>query len=112
MLKEIHAYWVSEFVTVDDVYRQLYETPIWGYQNLYHVSKERFTVLCHTMDWLYAAFDGDFSAIAGFVGDADSVADFEHQSQALIETFDRGLLETRQREMWKEKAEFRQVTKD
>ena len=111
LLKEIHAYWVSEFVSAEDLYRHLYHSPHSVYQNLYRVSEERFTVLCQTMDWLYAVFDGDFHNSSRFIGNADSIDDFERKSEMLIDRSSRGDLEQRIKQMWREKEQWHQATK-
>ena len=110
LLKEIHAYWFSYVTTIDDLYRHLYQHPHGSYTNLQRVDKVRFAELCVTMDWLYAAYDGDLDKVAVFVGDANSLNDFEQEAITFIDSFDMNILKARRKQMWKEKREWQVAT--
>jgi hypothetical protein len=62
------------------------------------------------MDDLYAAYDGDFDQLAAFVGNADSIADFEQKAKAVIEATDRNILEQRREHMRQEKQAWKETT--
>ncbi len=110
LLKEIHAYWLSDMVSIDALYQHLYQHPHGSYANLHRVDKSHFAQLCQTMDLMYAAFDGNLDPLAAFVGNAESLAAFESRAKALIDTNDPSLLEARRDQMWQEKQEWRDTT--
>ncbi|MEK9138169.1 MAG: hypothetical protein AAB393_13670, partial [Bacteroidota bacterium] len=110
LLKEIQAYWLSFLTTVDELYPHLYQHPHGSYTDLYRVETARFDTLCETMDDLYAAYDGDFDKLAAFVGNADSIADFEQKAKVVIETTEKTLLEQRREQMWQEKQAWKETT--
>jgi len=112
LIREIHAYWLSHLLSVDDLYRQIYEHPHGNYTQLARVDRERFGRLCAMMDWLYAFYEGDFNKMAEFVGNADSVAAFEQQTQKLIDdtVANRRVFEARVNQMWQEKQAWKQTT--
>ena len=110
LLKEIHAYWICYVTTIDDLYRHLYQHPHGSYTDLQRVDFVRFAELCVTMDWLYAAYDGDLDKVATFVGDADSLNDFEQEAIAFIGSYDMNILKARRKQMWKEKREWQEAT--
>ena len=85
LLREIHAYWISHLLLVDDLYRQIYEQPHGVYSKLHRVNREQFSRLCAMMDWLYVYFDGDFDKLAEYAGLADSIHEFEQKTQTLID---------------------------
>lgn len=140
LLREIHAYWISHLLSVDDLFRQIYEHPHGNYTNLARIDHERFGRLCAMMDWLYAFYEGDFdklaadvgnaesiaffeqqtneriaatgdfNQLAAFVGNADSIADFEQKAKAVIEATEKKILEQRREQMRQEKEEWKQTT--
>ena len=110
LLKETHAYWISYVTTIDDLYRHLYQHPHGSYTDLQRVDKLRFAELCVTMDWLYAAYDGNLDKLAAFVGNANSLNDFEQKAIAFIGSYDMNILKARRKQMWKEKREWQETT--
>lgn len=112
LLREIHAYWISHLLPVNDLYRQIYDNPHGNYKKLVRIDRERFSRLCAMMDWLYAYFDGDFDKIAFFVGNAESIPAFEQQTQKLIDSTsaDRRVFEARVHQMWQEKQAWKETT--
>ena len=110
LLKEIHAYWISYVTTINDLFGHLYQHPHGNYTNLQRVDKLRFAELCVTMDWLYAAYDGDLDKVATFVGNANSLNDFEQEAIAFIDSFDMNILKARRKQMWREKREWQETT--
>lgn len=110
LLKETHAYWISDVTTPSELYRHLLEHPLEGYAGIFRVDEAHFTHLCETMDLLDAAYDGDFDKLAAFVGNADSIADFEQKAKAVISSTDLTLLEQRREQMQREKQEWKETT--
>ncbi len=112
LIREIHAYWLSHLLSVNDLYRQIYEHPHGNYTQLARVDRERFGRLCAMMDWLYAFYEGDFDKIAADVGNAESVAEFEQQTKARIDKTiaDRRVFEARVDRMWQEKQAWKETT--
>ena len=112
LLREIHAYWLSHLLSVDDLYRQIYDTPHGTYAKLYRVDRERFSRLCARIDWLYAFYEGDFDKVAAEVGNADSVTAFEQHTQKLIDSTiaKRQVLKARVDQMWQEKQAWKEMT--
>jgi len=112
LLREIHAYWLSHLLSVDDLYRQIYDNPHTHYDKLYRVDRERFVRLCAMMDWLYAYWDADFDQIAAEVGNADSVTAFEQHTQKLIDSTiaKRQVFKERVNQMWQEKQTWKETT--
>lgn len=108
LIREIHAYWLRDLLTVDDLYHQLYEQDLHGnYASLPRVDKARFARLCETIDLLYAVYNGDLDQLAAFVGAADSLVDFERKAAAVIAETDRSVLLAWRDQMWREKEEWR-----
>ena len=112
LLREIHAYWISHLLLVDDLYRQIYEQPHGVYSKLHRVNREQFSRLCAMMDWLYVYFDGDFDKLAEYAGLADSIHEFEQKTQTLIDrtVANRNVFVERAAQMWRAKEEWRDTT--
>ncbi|MEE9288194.1 MAG: hypothetical protein V3U69_01250, partial [Bacteroidota bacterium] len=114
LLREIHAYWISHLLLVDDLYRQIYEQPHGVYSKLHRVNREQFSRLCAMMDWLYVFCDEDFDKLAEYVGLADSIHEFEQQTKSLIDSTvaNRNVFVERAAQMWRAKEEWRDIQAD
>lgn len=110
LLKETHAYWISDVMTPSELYRHILKHPLEGYAGIFRVDEAHFVHLCETMDLLHAAYNGDFDKLAACVGNADSIADFEQKAKSVIEATDRNILERRREQMRREKEEWKATT--
>lgn len=112
ILREIQAYWISHLLSVNDLYRQIYEQPHGNYTHLARIDHERFGRLCAMMDWLYAFYEGDFDRIAADVGNAESITEFEQKTneRIAVTVASRQVFKERVDQMWREKQEWKEAT--
>jgi len=110
LLKETHAYWISDLIPPSELYGHIFKHPLEGYAGIFRVDEAHFAHLCETMDLLHAAYDGDLDRLAAFVGNADSIADFEQKAKVVIEATEKNTLERRREQMWQEKQAWKETT--
>ena len=110
LLREIHAYWASNIITTEDLYKHLY-LDIAAYDYLKRVPRETFNQLCGMIDDLYAVFDLNHDKVAAFVGSCDSIDEFISKSADLKNQTDPSLLEQRVPRLKQIKADWVAATK-
>jgi len=111
LLKEIHAYWASDVLSVDVLYNQLYVKHHVTYHDVEKVSKEKLEELCNLIDKLYGRYDGDHYAVAKIVGNSDSIEDFEKKAKKAIGEIDKAKLSANCQRYLKEKEDWQSETK-
>ena len=110
VLREIHAYWASNSITTEDLYKHLY-VDIAAYDYLKRVPRETFNQLCQMIDDLYAVFDLNHDKVGAFVGGCDSISEFITKAVDLKSQIDPYVLEQRLSRWQQLKADWVLATK-